>query len=163
MKCKQIQLCSDSIHLLLLQPWDFLSRLKIGRTFENQICCLKNFKLLPYTNNKKESLLTRLIRCSNPKHGPDLVEFVIYRPDHPVPPGTTFDPFGTGECSCYFKKPNPKTKCKMVRAYEKALTKYEKRKKSYPKDQFEKTRRTSVPCLSETNKERGKSLYLINV
>ena len=47
---KQIQLCSDSINLIMLRPWDFLSRLIIGPTFERQIQTLKNFSSLPYGN-----------------------------------------------------------------------------------------------------------------
>jgi len=141
-QCKQIQLCSDAIHLLMLQPWDFLSRLKIGRTFERQVASLgaetENLRKLPYANSAGDSLLTRIIRCSNVDYGPDLIAFVIYRPDEPVFPFS--DPFR--ECSCRLK---PHHTCRMQIGYEKAKIKYEKRKKSY---QVEKTRRVSVPCLN---------------
>lgn len=167
-QCKQIQLCSDSIHLLLLQPWDFLSRLKIGRTFENQICMLtsdtSNFKHLPYGNTNADSLLTRIIRCCNPQYGPDLIEFVIYRPDQPVPLGTTindamFNNATFSSCTCK-KNSGQELKCKMQRAYERGKVKYDKRKKSY---QVEKTRRTSVPCISDAaaQRERGKCFTLL--
>ena len=156
--CKQIQLCSDSIHLLLIQPWDFLSRLKIGRTFENQIGGLKNFHALPYGNGNGDSLLTRVIRCCNPQYGPDLIEFVIYRPDHALPLGSTINDAlvhdsAFAPCNC-----NPKLQCKMKRAYDRAKLKYDKRKKSY--QTVTKTRRTSLPHLmsdGRSQRERGKT------
>lgn len=46
----------------------------------------------------------------------------------------------------------------MKTSYEKVKMKYEKRRKSYP---VEKTRRTSVPCLTAHNPERGKILVLL--
>ena len=187
-QCKQIQLCTDSMHMLLLHPWveghiysytyftghiysytyftyvdeywicnqkkfdpmqDFLCRLKIGRTFEHQVSNLtlecKNFTRLPYPTSS-DSLLTRILRVCDPDHGPDLVEFIIYRPDKPIPVETAFkDLFNPCRCITPI--------CAMKTSYEKVKMKYEKRRKSYP---VEKTRRTSVPCLTAHNPERGK-------
>ena len=92
-----------------------------------------------------------MLRVCDPDHGPDLVEFIIYRPDKPIPVETTFkDLFNP--CKC--KTPI----CAMKTSYEKVKMKYEKRRKSYP---VEKTRRTSVPCLTAHNPERGKIIVLL--
>ena len=71
--------------MLSIAPWDFLCRLRLGRAFENQVRRLDNPKVKFNFNNlpgeREESLMTRLVRISYPDCGPDLVEFVIYRPD----------------------------------------------------------------------------------
>jgi len=81
---KQIHTCTDQIQLLSFRPWDFLCGLRIGRTFQNQIRNLDSprneysFQRLPGTN---ETLIVRIIKCCDLNFGPELLDFVFYRPD----------------------------------------------------------------------------------
>ena len=63
------------IQMLSMVPWDFLCRLRLGRTFENQIRRLDdpkvkfNFSKLP--GYRSDSLMMRIIKVAYPDCGPD--------------------------------------------------------------------------------------------
>ena len=71
--------------LLSLAPWDFLCQLRLCRAFENQIRRLDDPKVKHDFGNlpgeKCEPLLTRIIKLCHFDCGPDLIDFVVYRPD----------------------------------------------------------------------------------
>ena len=72
---------------------------------------LQCFQKIPYST---ESLLSRIIRCSNVKFGAELVEFVLYRPDQ------SYYEFGLGqtsECRCLGET------CLMIQNFDKAKAK----------------------------------------
>lgn len=135
---KQIHLCSDSIHLLLLKPWDFICRLRIGPTFERQVMNLTCFTDIPYSS---DSLMARIIRCSSVKAGAELIEFCLYRPDQ------SYYEFGLGqtsECRCIGET------CHMIRNFDRAKAKLDQRRESYKIKQTEdhRPRRVSAPNIT---------------
>lgn len=151
---KQIHLCSDSIHLLLLKPWDFICRLRVGPTFERQVMNLKCFQKIPYST---DSLLSRIIRCSNVKFGAELVEFILYRPDQ------SYYEFGqTSECRCRGDT------CLMIQNFDKAKSKLDQRRESYKmksdadaRPEYSR-RRVSAPNIAVTPAQKVRRPSLIS-
>ncbi|CBY39099.1 unnamed protein product [Oikopleura dioica] len=152
---KQIHLCSDSIHLLLLKPWDFICRLRVGPTFERQVMNLKCFQKIPYST---DSLLSRIIRCSNINFGAELVEFILYRPDQ------SYYEFGLGqtsECRCRGDT------CLMIQNFDKAKAKktLDQRRESYkikPSEADARPRRVSAPNIKENPAQKVRRPSLIS-
>ena len=80
-------------------------------SLQRQVMNLKCFQKIPYST---DSLLSRIIRCSNVNFGAELVEFILYRPDQ------SYYEFGLGqtsECRC------PGDTCLMIQNFDKAKAK----------------------------------------